>query len=147
MCRIDVYDRMPEGMRTYLSNYGWHFSHKLAEWATSPSMMINSEDCNADGKPKQKADRKNHHWTHEQVKDALEKNGIKVENAQGHDCMYVANMMYADYYPKPLSTEVAVLEMTKAYIDDPDGCDGKALTHFYADCLAKGIPIIWEDFI
>ena len=71
MCRIDVYDRIPEAMRIYLSNYGWHFSHKLAEWATSPAMMVNAEDCTADG-PKLRAERKNHHWTHEQVNDALE---------------------------------------------------------------------------
>lgn len=28
MSRMDVYERLPEGMKEYLSNYGWHFSKK-----------------------------------------------------------------------------------------------------------------------
>ena len=61
MDRLDTYERIPEGMREYLSHYGWHFSPKLAEYATNPKRMKN-------------ADGTSHHWTHEQVKELLERN-------------------------------------------------------------------------
>ena len=35
MDRLDYYDILPEGMDAYLSNYGWHFSKKMCEWAVS----------------------------------------------------------------------------------------------------------------
>lgn len=35
MSRMDVYERLPEGMKEYLSNYGWHFSKKMCEFAVS----------------------------------------------------------------------------------------------------------------
>ena len=122
MDRLDVYEQIPRGMREYLSHYGWHFSQKLAEYAT-------------------------HRWTHEEVKQALEPNGLTIEKAKGYDCMYVANMTYSDFYPKPLSSEAQIMQYVKAYIDDPDGEDGIALTRYYADCIAKGEPLIWEDFL
>lgn len=134
MDRLDTYERIPEGMREYLLHYGWHFSPKLAEYATNPKRMKN-------------ADGTSHHWTHEQVKELLERNGVTIEKAKGHDCMYVANMAYSDFYPKPLSTEAQILQYIKAYIDDPDGEDGIALTRYYADCIAKGEPLMWEEFL
>lgn len=134
MSRLDTQERIPQGMRDYLSHYGWHFSKKLAEYATDPERMRN-------------ADGGTHRWTHEQVVEALERNGIKIEKAKGYDCMYVANMAYADFYPEPLKTEAQIMQFVKAYIDDLDGEDGIALTRFYADCIAKGEPLVWEDFI
>ncbi len=134
MDRLDTYESMPSGMRQYLSSYGWHFSKKLAEYATNSKRMKN-------------ADSSNHHWDYEEVKEALDRNGINVEKAKGYDIMYVANMAYSDFYPKPLSTEAQLMQYVKAYIDDPDGADGIALTRYYADCIAKGEPIMWEDFL
>lgn len=134
MGRLDVYEALPEGMREYLSNHGWHFSKKLAEYATNLQRMKN-------------ADGTSHHWDHEQVKQALERNGITIEKAKGYDCMYVANMAYSDFYPKPLASEAAILQYVKAYIDDPDGYDGIALTRYYADCIGKGEPLAWEEFL
>lgn len=134
MNRLDTYEKLPEGMREYLSNYGWHFSKKLADYATSPKRMKN-------------ADGTSHHWTHEDVKNLLSHNSIAIEKAQGYDCMYVANMAYSDFYPKPLTSELMIMQYVKAYIDDPDGEEGIALTRYYADCIAKGEPLIWEEFI
>ena len=31
--RLDAYDRFPSGMKEYISQYGWHFSKKMCEWA------------------------------------------------------------------------------------------------------------------
>ena len=80
MDRLDVYEQIPRGMREYLSHYGWHFSQKLAEYATDPKRMKN-------------ADGSSHRWTHEEVKQALERNGLTIEKAIGYDCMYVANIL------------------------------------------------------
>lgn len=132
MDRLDVYEAMPGGMREYLSNYGWHFSQKLAEYAV---------------KRMKNADGTSHRWTHEQIKEMLERNDVTVEKAKGYDCMYVANMAYADFYPKPLASEAQIVQYVKAYIDDPDGEEGIALTRYYADCIAKGEPLIWEEFL
>lgn len=134
MKRTDVYDDIPRNMRKYLSEYGWHFNKALAEYATDKKRMKN-------------ADGTDHHWTHEQVKEALERAGISIEKAKGYDCMYVANMLYADYYPKPISAEAGLMQAVKAYIDDPDGYDGIALTRYCADSIGKGEPLYWEDFI
>ena len=32
---FDIYDRIPEDMKAYLSNYGFNFSKKMCEWAVS----------------------------------------------------------------------------------------------------------------
>ena len=74
MDRLDVYEQIPRGMREYLSHYGWHFSQKLAEYATDPKRMKN-------------ADGSSHRWTHEEVKQALERNGLTIEKAKGYKHM------------------------------------------------------------
>lgn len=81
-------------------------------------------------------------WTHDQVKEALERNGITIEKAKGYDCAYVANMAYADFYPQVLPNEQAILKFVKAYIDDPDGYDGIPLTRYYADCIGQGGTLV-----
>lgn len=35
MDRLDIYDVFPIGFREYLNNYGWNFSKKLCEFASS----------------------------------------------------------------------------------------------------------------
>lgn len=134
MKRLDIYDDLPKAQCDYLADNGWHFNEKLAKFATDKRRMKN-------------ADGTDHRWTHEQIKEALERNGIKIEKAKGYDCMYVANMAYADFYPEVFSSESAILKYVKAYIDDPDGYDGIALTRYCADTIGKGEPIYWEDFI
>jgi hypothetical protein len=33
--RLDTRSTFPEGMEQYLEFYGWHFSKKMCDWATS----------------------------------------------------------------------------------------------------------------
>lgn len=33
--RLDSREKFPSGMEDYLSQYGWHFSKKMCEYATS----------------------------------------------------------------------------------------------------------------
>ena len=125
--RLDAYDRFPSGMKEYISQYGWHFSKKMCEWAVS-KMKTKDEST---GKQKKL--------------DALKKD--EVEKDAGYDCVYAANMGKADYYKSSIADESHLALFIKDYIDDPDGYDGLPFTRFYADCIGSGTPIIWEDMM
>jgi len=73
--------------------------------------------------------------------------GIVLDNNNGYDAVYVANMAKADYFKSSIADEAHLVRFVKDYIDDPDGYEGKALTRFFADCMGKGIGIVWEDMI
>ena len=76
----------------------------------------------------------------------LKANNIQVQ-AKGYDAVYVAAMAKSDYYGSSITTDMQYLKFIADYMDDKDGYDGIAFTRFYADCLAKGIPILWEDML
>lgn len=130
MERLDVYDDLPTGMRDYLSFYGWHFSEKLAKYAVSK--MKNQS---------------NKHFDCKEVGDILTKYGVDTSKAKGHDACYLYNMYYSDFFPKALDTEAKIAEAVKCILSDEDGYDGMALTRYYADCIGKGEPLMWEKFI
>jgi len=136
MDRLDVHDRMPDGMKAYLANYGWHFSKKMCDWATS---KMKSKPVGATSPGKITALKK------EEVDALLAKHNITLENDAGYDSVFVANMAKADY-PNAVGTE-RIAMFVKEYIDDPDGYDGLPFTRFYADCIGSGRPIIWEDMM
>lgn len=132
MDRLDTYERLPNGMREYLSNYGWHFSKPLCEHAVSH--MRNKEG-------------KINPYTNEQVHQMLKSNGIELKNDIGYDACYVANMAKADYWGTIITSEQQIVKFVKDYIDDPDGYEGIPLTRYYADCIGSGHPLMWEEFI
>lgn len=134
--RLDTYDSFPAGMRDYLSTYGWHFSKKMCDWAVS---KMKAKD------PTTGREKKLDAWKKEEVDELLKKYNIKLENDEGYDCCYVANMAKSDYYKSSISDEQHLAMFIKDYIDDPDGYDGLPFTRFYADCIGCGIPIMWEE--
>lgn len=136
--RLDTYDKLPSGMREYLSTYGWHFSKKMCEWAVS-RMKVKDP---ATGKEKRIEP-----LTKEYVEEMLKKYGVKIENDKGYDCVYAANMAKADYYKSSITDEQHLAMFVKDYLDDVDSYDGVPLTRFYADCIGKGVPIEWEDYL
>lgn len=129
---FDVYDRIPEKMKAYLSNYGFNFSKKMCEWAVS--MM---ENKNGKISPMKK----------EEVESLLSKYGIKLEHDNGYNSVYVANMCRADYFGSSVPNEQYLAMFIKDFIDDPDGSDEKAFRHFFSDCMGKGIVINWDDML
>lgn len=135
MCntRLDSRDRFPSGMEDYLSHYGWHFSPKMAKWAVS--------------KMKDRNGRKIEAWSKEMIDDLLGQFSLRLENDKGYDAFYVANMAKSDFFGSSLVDERAVACFVKDYIDDEDAYDGMPFTRFFADCIGKGIPIIWEDML
>ena len=137
MDRLDSYERMPEAMAAYLSNYGWHFSKKMCDWAVS---MMKAKPTGSTAPSKITPLKK------EDVENMLAKHNIKLEKDVGYDAVYVANMGKADYV-RSISNDQALAMFVKDYIDDPDGYEGLPFTRFYADCIGSGRPIFWEDML
>ena len=132
MDRLDMYERKPAGMENYLANYGWHFSKAMCMWAIS---MMKDRD-NKPIKPKEKTE----------LDELLKANSIKVE-PKGYDAVYVYAMASADFKGSSLVDEAHILKYVGDYLGDVDGYEGIAFTRFYADCIAKGIPVQWDDML
>lgn len=135
MCatRFDLYEIRPSGLDAYLSLYGWHFSKKMYEWAVSKMK-------DRDGRPLKP-------MTKEDADAYLRRAGVKLDNDLGYDSVYVMSMAQADLWQSSITSESSLAKYVKDYLDDKDGYEGIALTRFYADCVAKGMPVIWEDMI
>lgn len=135
--RLDAREVFPSGMEEYLSQYGWHFSKKMCEWAVSRMYKRNSLD--------KKIPIQN--WNKDSVDKLLNKYGVTIENKIGYDYVFAANMCIADYYGSSIIDEQHVALFIKDYVDDPDGYEELPFTRFYADCIGSGVPINWEDML
>ena len=135
--RLDAREVFPSGMEEYLSQYGWHFSKKMCEWAVSRMYKRNSLDKKI---PIQS-------WNKDSVDTLLKKYGVTIENKIGYDYVFAANMCIADYYGSSIIDEQHVALFIKDYVDDPDGYEELPFTRFYADCIGSGVPINWEDML
>lgn len=133
MDRLDIYEELPPLMREYLSQYGWHFSQALCEKAVG-----NMRDRN---------DKKITPYTKEQIEQLMKQYNIQLKNDKGYDALYVANMCKADYMGSSITSEQNLILYVKDFLDDKDGQDTKALDHYYADCIAKGIPMMWGEYM
>ena len=128
----------PSGMKEYLDTYGWHFSKKMCEWAVS--MMRKRNPQTGKDEPVEYMDK-------EKVNEILKKNNIRLENDVAYDSVYVFNSGKTDLLKSSLVDEAHLALYVKDFFDDEDGYSEMAFTRFYADCIAKGIPIIWDDMI
>ena len=129
---MDIYERKPAGMEEYLANYGWHFSKAMCMWAIS--MMKDKEGQEVDIPDKTELEKN------------LKANNINVE-VKGYDAVYVIAMAKSDYFKGSIDDDPHLLKFVGDYLSDPDGYDGIAFTRFYADCMAKGIPVQWDDML
>lgn len=120
-------------MEEYLELYGRHFNKALFDFATS--MMI---DRNG---------RKLQVWDKEQCSTFLQNNGITTKYADGHDAAYVLNMARADYFGSSIVDDGRLAMYVRDYVDDIDGNRTRAFDEFYINCVAKGIPIFWEEML
>lgn len=128
--RLDTYDTMPQDMRAYLSNYGWHFNKHLCEWAISMMRDKNKSKLSM--------------YDREKVESMLKQHGIEIPMEQIYDAMYVLHMARADYMGSSITDEAHLAKFVGDYLNDPDGYEEVALTRFYADCVGKGIGIDWS---
>lgn len=133
-CRIplDLYDMKPEGMIAYLRYNGYHFNKKMCEWAVSKMRRDGSTITFLDK---------------EKVESMLKSEGVTLQNVEGYDHVYVANMVRADYWNKSIKDEKQMCQFVKDMVDDEDQKDGFIFNRFYADCCHNGLPIPWEDVL
>lgn len=127
--RLDIYDDRPSSMRNYYKYYGEHFNKKLCDFAVS-KMKHGKQPV-----------------LKEKVDEILTKYGIKLENNELYDYVYVYNMGYNDFYGSSIIDEKHLALYVKDVIDDKDGYSGIVFNRWYADMVILGIPIEWEDML
>ncbi len=132
--RLDTNSNFPSGMEEYLSVYGWHFSKKMCEFAVNRMKKKNEEE-------------NTHKISKEEVDNILKRNSIILKNDIAYDKVYIANMCMSDFYGSSVIDENRLAKYIKDTLDDEDGYPEIAFTRFYADCIGKGVVIIWEDVI
>lgn len=120
-------------MEEYISEYGYHMNEKLYMYALS--LM------------RDRVGKKINPWDKERLKNFLRDNNVSLENNYGFDASYAISMAMADYYGSSISDERHLALFVKDFCEDPDGSGTKAFDHFYIDCVAKGIPIYWDEML
>jgi len=131
--RLDYYDILPDGMEAYLSHYGWHFSRKMCEWAVGGMRDMSDNEVKMKSK--------------EQVDAIIKKYNINIKNNYGYDVVYVYHMCISDFVGSSIIDEAHAAAYVRDLLDDRDGYNGIAFTRFFADCSAKGVPILWNEMI
>lgn len=138
MNRLDSYGKYPSEMKEYLEIYGWHFSKKMYLWACS---LLRKEN------PSTKKLELSEIWSKDQIDELLKKNNIKIFNKFGYDIYYLVNWSKSMFMKTSIDDEIHLLKLVKDIIENVNSYDEIAFTYFYADCISKGIPIIWEDML
>lgn len=138
MTALDIYEPLPRAMRRYLSHNGWHFNSLALSFAVKSMRRKNT----ATGKMEriEMLDK-------DDVDTLLTAQGVKLENAVGLDYVYVANMAKADYWKSSIEDEKHMALFVKDTIDDTDAADGQIMRRWYADMVAQGQPIEWEELL
>lgn len=135
---LDFWEDMPQDMKKYLKNYGYHFNHKMYKFAVS-NMYKNIKG--SDKPEKITAVEK------EKVQELIKKFNITLENDVMYDSAYLYSMAMSDFFGKSLPNEQYVALWIKDVIDDVDKPDGFIFNRWYADMCLAGIPIDWEEFL
>lgn len=125
-------------MKRYLKNYGWHFNKAACEFAVS---LMKKKDAST-GKLKAITP-----ISKEQVDELLKRFGVQLEDKNGYDYVYAANMCKADYLQGSVPDESHLALNIKETIDDPDAGDGELMRCWYAKTVARGIVVDWEDLV
>lgn len=135
---LDMYDDIPEEMRRYLKQNGWHFNRKACEFAVSLMRKKNPTTGKLERvemMPK------------EQVDSLLAKFGITLENNVDYDYVYVANMVKADMYKSSIADEQHLAMYVKDVIDDADAGDGEVMREWDAKMTSRGIAVEWDEIL
>lgn len=137
---LDIWVDVPEDMKRYLKNYGYHFNRKLYKFAVSKMYKeIKGTDKTEAIEPTEK----------EKVDELLKKYSVVLENNEMYDATYIYSMAMADLHGtgKSLPTEQQVALYIKDRIDDIDQPDGYIFNEWYAKMCFAGIPIDWEEML
>lgn len=121
MARLDNYEKRPSGMDEYLSTYGWHFSKAMAKFAISqfyPDQELPTIE----------------------TMNKYASRCVAIKTAKGYDA-YFLFVKFRMLIPEMQLGQIALI--VDSYLSK--NYDTMAFTNFYSDCIANGIPIIWED--
>ncbi len=133
---LDFWEDMPEDMKKYLKNYGYHFNHKLYKFAVSKMYKKSKDGKEEKIEPVEK----------EKVQEMLKKYNITLENDEMYDSTYLYSMAMSDYMGTAFD-ESTTAKWIKATIDDIDKQSGFIFNRWYADMCFCGIPIDWDEFV
>lgn len=133
---LDTWMDMPEDMKKYLQNYGYHFNGKIYKFAVS-KMFKQTKDGKKEKIPP--TDK-------EKVQEILKKYNITLENDEMYDSTYLYSMAQSDYIGNAFDEAIAA-KWIKATIDDVDKPIGFVFNRWYADMCFAGIPIDWEEYV
>lgn len=135
---LDIRDEMPRDMRRYISEYGFHFTKRAYLYAADKMRKFNA----ATGKLE-----KVEPYTKDQVDEMLVKYGIKIENSEMYDYVYVAQMCRMDYLKSSVPDEQHLALFVKDYCGDPDASSETAFRRWMATMVGNGEPIDWSDLV
>lgn len=133
---LDTWVNMPEDMKKYLQNYGYHFNRKIYKFAVSKMFKKNKEGKEEKIEPVEK----------EKVHEILKKYNITLENDEMCDSAYLYSMAQADFMGAAFNEETTA-KWIKCKIDDVDQPDGYLFNEWYAKMCFAGIPIDWEEYL
>ena len=136
---LDLFDiEIPSGMRAYLRAYGYNFNKKACEFAVARMKRMNP----ATGKLENAE-----YMDKDAVEDLMKKHGIVLEHNEGHNFVYAANMVKADFWKSSIEDEAHLAKMVKDIIDDADNEGGNLFRRWLADADANGFVIDWDEII
>ena len=136
---LDLFDiEIPSGMRAYLRAYGYNFNKKACEFAVARMKRINP----ATGKLEHAE-----YMDKDAVEDLMKEHGIVIEHSEGHNFVYAANMVKADFWKSSIDDEIHLAKMVKDIIDDADNPGGNLFRRWLADADANGFVIDWDEIL
>lgn len=133
---LDVHDDMPEGMRRYISNFGWHFNKKAYEYATK-LMRKRSPKTNMEERVKA--------YTKEEVDAMLMTYNVELKRKIMYDYVFVATMCRADYLGSSIEDEEHLVKYIKDTVDDVDASNETTFRRWVATMIGNGAPIDWYE--
>lgn len=133
---LDIHDDMPEGMRRYISNFGWHFNKKAYEYATK-LMRKRSPKTNMEERVKA--------YTKEEVDAMLMTYNVELKRKIMYDYVFVATMCRADYLGSSIEDEEHLVKYIKDTVDDVDASNETTFRRWVATMIGNGSPIDWYE--
>lgn len=133
---LDIHDDMPEGMRRYISNFGWHFNKKAYEYATK-LMRKRSPKTNMEERVKA--------YTKEEVDAMLMTYNVELKRKIMYDYVFVATMCRADYLGSSIEDEEHLVKYIKDTVDDVNASDETTFRRWVATMIGNGSPIDWYE--
>lgn len=130
-------EKYSSGMQKYIDKNGRTFNKKLCDFAVSKMITENSEGEEAKLIP----------WGKSDVDSMLRKYGIYIENNNGYDVCYCANMFKSDFLGKSLPNDQYLCIHLKCYLDDVDGNPHRAFDEYVANAADKKVSIPWDSLI